>query len=248
VGVIAYWFFYYMCCSFIHAAFWYFAVGSERYYEPDPDAPGFSLIFLHRSLFFSMTQIFRSVFDDQGVYTIVGIDAAPWLIVPFMIMFISLNLVVAQMLGGMLFVNIEKNRAGPKLELDTWKKIGEYRQIVKTFGVTKTKRTITKDDWVEGAGRSKVFVPALLDIHMRPMDIPGLYNFFDLDGNGCLNVVEFLVVYKHVINTASDPLVTALIELGGSTAERASYLLGTFNKAPEKEDVRYLFPTMGQLS
>jgi len=151
--------------------------------------------------------------------------------------FLSLNLIVGKMLGGMLFVSIARNRKGPDLMVATWKLRAEFAQIAKNFGIKDGKRDITKEDWDKGSTTSKLFVPALMKLHIPPSDIPAMYEYMDMDGDGKVNVIEFLVMYRHIKLTQKDSMLTALIEMGKSTKERATYMLSNFDKPPSRDSV-----------
>lgn len=238
VMVVIQWFIYFTCWAGILGCLWHYFVGTGRFYKVDPqeNPDAAAMAMRMNTIYFSTLNILRNTFDGQFVYVPI-IEFAPWTFGLYVLTLLAANLIVANMLGGLLFVNIEKNRKGPDLEVNVYKLYHEYTAILRNFGCTATERTIDRQAWLRGASRSRFFVPALMQLHMAPEDIPVMYDHIDIDKSGSINAIEFLVMYRHIKRTASDALTTALIEMARSTAERAMYLLANFDAPPSKDDL-----------
>lgn len=153
----------------------------------------------------------------------------------YMGMLMSTSIVILNLLESMLFVNIETLRKEPERQLQTQMLVKEFTAILKNFKVTLEAPEVTKENWLAGAPTSKYVVPSLLACGIKKADIPLFYDYMDLDKSGALDKIEFLVMYRHIKQVATNPVTTAQIKVAKTLAQRAHYLFSDFEAPPSKD-------------
>lgn len=247
-SVVLQWFMYMTCWAFIFGFHWHYFVGTGRFFMNYPgrgetggsDELAAGLAMRFNTPYGAVFQIYRHVWNGPFVFMpIVG--HTNWTGILELAVLLGCQMIIANLLGGLLLVNIEKNRKIPELLINVDNLIAEYGTVLKRFGCDEQNRNISYAQWLRGASGSLLFVPALIKIHMVPEDIPGLYWHLDIDKSDAVSAIEFLVMYRHIKKTANDSMTTSIIELARSTAERATYLLAAFDRPPNKDALSAIF-------